>query len=129
MATWHEALSIGVPLIDMQHKQLLDQMDTLLEALNTKQNAKEIMNMVAFLDMYVNNHFGYEEQCMHMKQCPSAGQNKAAHEFFQMRLKMIRETLNQQKPSNTFAKQILQELLSWFTNHIRTVDTKLGMCK
>jgi hemerythrin len=129
MGTWHTSLSIGIPLIDMQHKQLLDQMDVLLEALNTKQDAKQITNIMAFLDMYVNNHFGYEEQCMHIKQCPAAGQNKAAHEYFQMRLRMIRETLGQKKTTSTSATQVLEELLSWFVNHIRTVDTKLGTCK
>jgi hemerythrin len=127
--TWHKSLSIGVPLIDMQHKQLLDQMDLLLEALNTQQDAKQITNIMAFLDMYVNNHFGYEEQCMHIKQCPAAGQNKVAHEYFQMRLKMIRETLEQKKTSKTIATQVLEELLSWFVHHIRTTDMKLGGCK
>lgn len=129
MGTWHASLSIGIPLIDMQHKQLLDQMDVLLEALNTKQDAKQITNMMAFLDMYVNNHFGYEEQCMHIKQCSAAGQNKVAHEYFQMRLKMIRETLDQKRTTGIGAAQVLEELLAWFVNHIRTIDTKLGTCK
>lgn len=129
MATWHDSLSIGVPLIDIQHKQLLNQIDTLLEALNAKQDAQQITSMLAFLDRYVNNQFGYEEQCMHLKQCSAVGRNKLAHEYFQMRLKIIREMLGQKKPSNSVAKQILEELLFWFTNPIRVIDTKLGTCK
>lgn len=126
MATWQNSLSIGIPLIDMQHKQLLDQMDALLNAISTQQDAKQIKNLMAFLDMYVNNHFGYEEQCMHIKKCPIAQQNKLAHEYFQIRLKMIREMLEQNKTSSMSTKQILEELLAWFTNHIRTIDIKVG---
>ncbi len=33
VSTWNEYLKIGIPLLDFQHKQLLDQIDTLIEAL------------------------------------------------------------------------------------------------
>ena len=129
MATWQPALAIGIPLIDMQHKQLLDQMDSLLDALTAQQDTKQLGMLMGFLDMYVNNHFGYEEQCMHIKQCPVAGQNKAAHEYFQTRLTLIRDTIKQQQVSKTLAKQTLEELRSWFITHIQGIDVKLGACK
>lgn len=127
--TWNESLSVGVPLIDMQHKQLLDQMDLLLVAFNTKKDTKQIVNLLMFLDMYVNNHLGYEEQCMHLKQCPIAAQNKAAHEHFKVRLKTLRAMLDQPTCSGAIAQQVLTELQLWFLNHIRSLDVRLRACK
>ncbi|HEY9762431.1 MAG TPA: hemerythrin domain-containing protein [Trichocoleus sp.] len=66
MGTWNDALQIGVPLVDLQHQQLLDQMDLLVDALRNKKDPKQILSIMKFLDMYVSNHFGYEEQCMHI---------------------------------------------------------------
>lgn len=124
--TWNESLVIGLPLIDMQHKQLLDQMDELLEALNNKQDPKQIVNIMGYLDMYVNNHFGYEEQCMNFKKCPVAGKNKVAHEYFKTRLGAIRQMIDNHGTSELIAKQVSVELLGWFVNHIRTIDVKLS---
>ena len=129
MATWQPSLAIGIPLIDMQHKQLLDQMDSLLDAINAHHDSKQVGMLMGFLDMYVNNHFSYEEQCMHLKQCPVAGQNKAAHEYFQQRLTLIRDTLKQQQASQALAKKTLEELRSWFVAHIKGIDVHLGAWK
>lgn len=131
MATWNQNLSIGVPLIDLQHQQLLDQMDTLVLALQGKQSKQQILSIISFLDMYVANHFGYEEECMHIKQCSVAGQNKLAHEYFVERLELLRQDLNRANDGTTLEKlgqQVSQEILGWFVNHIRSIDRQLGTC-
>lgn len=127
-SSWNSSLAIGQPLIDMQHKQLLDQMDALVAALNANNDPQKIGQLLQFLDMYVENHFGYEEQCMHIQKCPIAGTNKAAHEQFKIRLAGIRLMIEQQRSSVTIAQRISTDLLDWFLNHIRTIDISLRSC-
>ncbi len=126
--SWQENLAIGDPLIDMQHKQLLDQMDELVAALQKNSEAKQTQRLLRFLTMYVDNHFGHEEQCMHIRKCPVASQNRAAHEYFKARLDGVQSMLNRQRPSALIAERVSKELLDWFINHIRTIDSQLGAC-
>lgn len=128
-STWNASLAIGIPLIDMQHQQLLEQMDALVDALKSKKDPKQIHNLLSFLTMYVNNHFGYEEQCMHIKQCPVAGQNKSAHEYFIAKLGLIKEQLNRQQSTDLLAQQVSNDLLNWFVSHIKGIDVRLSSCK
>lgn len=127
-SSWNSTLAIGHPLIDMQHKQLLDQMDALVAALNANSDPKHIRHLLQFLDMYIENHFGYEEQCMHLQQCPVAGRNKSAREQFKVRLTGIRSLIEQQRSSSTIAQRISTDLLDWFVNHIQTIDINLRSC-
>lgn len=128
MSTWNETLKIGVPLIDLQHKQLLDQMDLLVESLKAKQDTSKLLSILKFLDMYVANHFGYEEKCMHINSCPAAGNNKAAHGYFVSRMQVIKGQIQAQKSVDLIANQVTHELLNWFVNHIRGIDKQLGPC-
>lgn len=128
MTTWNDSLKIGVPLVDIQHQQLFDQMDLLVDAIRNKKDFKQIKNILRFLKMYVSNHFGYEEQCMHIHKCPAAGQNQAAHLYFNNRLSEIETLVNSTKSLDQVADKITQELINWFISHIRGIDTQLGPC-
>lgn len=76
MRTWNESLKIGIPLLDCQHEQLLDQMDQLLTAMDNHKGDQELRSIMGFLKMYTNNHFNYEESCMDSYKCPIACDNK-----------------------------------------------------
>lgn len=128
MPTWNSSLKIGVPLIDIQHEQLFDQMDKLVDAIKKKQDPRQLSNILKFLKMYVNNHFGYEEQCMHINRCPAAGQNTNAHQYFVMRLAEIEQQIQSAKNLDLLADKITDELINWFINHIRNIDHQLGTC-
>ncbi|MGK7903999.1 MAG: bacteriohemerythrin [Hormoscilla sp.] len=125
-STWNESLKIGIPLIDLQHQQLLEQMDRLTEAMENQKSLQEIRRILIFLDQYVDTHFNYEEQCMHINKCPVAAKNKNAHAHFLKTLKSIHDRIEQQKySSNGLIAQIDIELKNWFVNHIKGIDTQL----
>ncbi|QQE64649.1 hemerythrin [Leptolyngbya sp. BL0902] len=128
MATWNESLKIGVPLIDVQHQQLFDQMDLLVDSIRNKKDFKQIKNILHFLKMYVANHFGYEEQCMHLYKCPMAGQNQLAHLYFNKRLTEIEVLVDSAQSLDHVADKVSQELIHWFVNHVRGIDSNLGPC-
>jgi len=122
---WTESLKTGVPEIDRQHQQLINQMNLLYEAIQNDQGMQEIQNIMTFLSKYVNDHFGYEESCMYRYQCPVAKENKSAHLHFINSLNEIKQELNSQGASVNLAIKVNQNLLEWFANHIRKIDSQL----
>ncbi|OZH55108.1 hemerythrin [Hydrocoleum sp. CS-953] len=125
VSTWNESLKIGIPLLDFQHKQLLDQMDALMEGLEKNKGKQELKSIFSFLEMYVNNHFKYEESCMDMYKCPVACTNKGAHAQFRNNLEIISKSINQNQSEKIIALEVKSKLLDWFVNHIKSIDIKL----
>lgn len=123
--TWNDSLKIGIPLLDIQHEQLLDQMDKLLESMRNNKQTEELRSIMVFLKMYVNNHFNYEESCMNLYQCPVACQNKDAHSRFTDTLNNINQKIESNQPLESISSLVQKELLDWFVNHIKSIDTKL----
>ena len=126
--TWNDALAIGIPLLDCQHQQLLDQMDALLEAIEQQKGQQELRSIMGFLKMYINNHFNYEESCMTLYKCPVACNNQNAHARFMQTLDDINRQIENKQPLNLISLRVKQELVDWFVNHIKSVDIKLKPC-
>ncbi len=95
VSTCNESLKIGISWLNFQHKQLLDKMDTLIEALEKNQGKQELKLTLSFLETYVNNHCQYEESCMDMYKCPVACTNKGARGQFRNNLEAISKSINQ----------------------------------
>lgn len=126
--TWDESLSVGIPEIDQQHKQLIDQMNELTDAIQKNAVQEEINPILQFLEKYINQHFSLEESCMNKYKCPIAAENKTAHEHFIKKFQEIKEELTLKGPSLVLALKINKELLGWFMNHIKKIDPKLKRC-
>lgn len=126
--TWNSSLQIGDPEIDRQHKQLIDQMNCLVQALQRNTAKEEVNKILRFLDLYIQQHFGHEEDCMHRHRCPVANQNKAAHAHFIKTFKEIRSDFENNGTSFLLVLKINENLLDWFINHIRKIDTELKPC-
>jgi hemerythrin len=128
LVIWNNSLTVGVPEIDQQHKQLIDQLNLLVDAMHANSGKQEIQKIVHFLDIYVAKHFGYEEECMHKHKCPVASENAAAHCQFIKNLKEIKTELNQKGPSLLLAIKVNEHLLDWFVNHIKKLDREIKVC-
>ncbi|MDJ1177385.1 bacteriohemerythrin [Roseofilum sp. BLCC_M91] len=123
--TWTDSLKIGIPLLDLQHQQLLDEMDRLLEGLKTKKSSREIKSILKLLDGYVAVHFRYEEGCMNNYQCPVGCDNQKAHQNFVQMLTQIKSEIENHQKFDLVADQVQRNLLDWFVNHIRRIDKQL----
>lgn len=128
LVIWNNSLTVGIPEIDLQHKQLIEQLNLLVDAMHANSGKEEIQRIVHFLDIYVDQHFSYEEGCMHRYKCPVASQNAAAHCQFINTLKEIKTELNQKGPSLLLAIKVNEQLLDWFVNHIKKIDRELKPC-
>ncbi|MGC9505216.1 bacteriohemerythrin [Baaleninema sp.] len=123
---WNDSLKIGIPEIDQQHKQLIEQMGLLVEAMRENQAHSEIAQILKFLEKYIDRHFGFEEQCMESYRCPVACQNKEAHAKFIKNFQEIKTQFDREGSSLSLVLKVNQSLLDWFLNHIRKIDTQLA---
>ncbi|MEM9539447.1 MAG: hemerythrin family protein [Cyanobacteria bacterium P01_E01_bin.42] len=125
---WSNSLKIGIPEIDKQHQQLIEQMGRLYTAIQKDRGNNEIQEILRFLNQYVVEHFGYEESCMLKYKCPIALKNKTKHNEFKANLKAIEEEFRTKGASENLAIEINRNLLEWFANHIKSIDTSLKSC-
>lgn len=125
LVIWNDALKIGLPEVDQQHKRLIDQLNRLVDAMQANRGAAEIQEIVRFLDIYVEQHFNYEESCMHRFNCPVGAQNQAAHAHFIKVLTEVKTELRSTGASLALALKVNGQLLDWFVNHIKKVDIQL----
>lgn len=125
---WSNSLKIGIPEIDRQHQQLIEQMGYLYNAIQQDRGEREIKEILKFLNKYVVEHFGHEESCMLKYRCPVAQQNKAKHSEFTANLRAIETEFLTKGASENLAIEINKNLLQWFANHIKSIDTSLKSC-
>ncbi len=125
MVKWDESYSIGFPVIDEQHKKLVEIIDKVATKLeNNDGGFDSLLEVVTELDNYVEEHLSFEEALMRKTNYPDYDDQLAQHNG--LRKKM--ESLNIFDETNTdaFFKDMLQYLFRWLINHIANTDRHLG---
>ena len=129
MITWDDAMSTGVPEIDVQHKEIIEKHNEFAEALANYSFARqEAGDMLDFLQFYATWHFQREEQCFAKYQCPAAAANKQAHADFIRQFGHFYEQWHTEGMDLDLIKETFAELGAWIENHILRTDTQLRPC-
>lgn len=126
--TWSDSLSVGVPMIDIQHKELIMAFNELSDAIENGQGASAIKKLLMFLQYYAEWHFDNEESCAAKHQCPIAETNQQAHKRFLDIFSNLKKQYTESGESDEIARQIHQELADWLISHILKIDTQIGDC-
>ncbi|HSL98843.1 MAG TPA: bacteriohemerythrin [Candidatus Limnocylindria bacterium] len=123
---WTEDLSVGVGVIDAQHKELFATADALLEAVGRGEGHGEVTKAVAFLEEYVENHFRMEE--MYMKRYSYTGypEHKIEHTTFIGDFYDMRQELDNNGVTPELTVRLAETLGDWLVNHIGRMDRALG---
>ena len=86
---WNDGLSVGVELVDEQHKELLSKMNDISNAIEKNQGVESITKTLDFMMDYTDYHFGTEEKHMEATDYPRIEYHKKMHvEFVDMIKKM-----------------------------------------
>ena len=122
--------TIGIEEIDQQHEELLERMDYLRDAMRRGQSREIIQDTLRFLEKYVVEHFDTEVKYMQRRHYPGILLHKAEHEIFLKDFHAFKDkftALQAKGEITTFlGVDIVRRLNDWFTNHIATVDKKMG---
>ncbi len=123
---WTQDLSVGVEEIDSQHKELFDRINNLDSAMKQGMAKEEVVRLIDFLDTYVIKHFGAEEKYMTDYAYSGYSLHKTKHNWFKKEFSDIRTKLDSEGITPDVIILSNNLLITWFSNHIRTIDMMLG---
>ncbi|MFC1809062.1 bacteriohemerythrin [Candidatus Omnitrophota bacterium] len=123
---WNDNLSVGVQLIDEQHKMLIERLNDVSQALEVKQGEREIIKTLSFLIEYTDFHFSAEEKHMAENNYPGLDEQKIQHQEFITMLKTLEGDFEEEGSTPALADAINTFLLNWLTSHIQGLDKKFG---
>ena len=124
--TWTSDLSVGIELIDEQHKMLIKHLNDLSQSLESGQGPAKISTTLNFLIDYTNFHFTAEEKHMAANGYPELENPKTMHEEFKSTLASLEEDLEEEGATQLLADSIDTLLVKWLFEHIRTIDVTFG---
>ncbi len=123
---WDDSLSVGIDIVDEQHKTLIQRLTQLSKAVETSQGASEILKSLEFMYEYTDFHFTDEEKQMAKYAYPGLEEQKKMHSEFTTALKQLEEDFEDEGATGSLADSINTYLLNWLVNHIKGEDVKFG---
>lgn len=119
---WSEKLSIGIKVIDDQHKKLIEQINILHSAMR-EGKSKEVMGpILEELRAYTKYHFSNEEIAFERYNYSGKMSHIQKHNGFIKRLGEIADQYD--SGSMTISINLLDFLNKWISEHIQREDRK-----
>jgi hemerythrin len=126
MIEWEEKYSIGISIIDEEHKELIRIMNAAMVAKQHNDNIDEISKLLKELTTYALKHFSTEESYMAEFNYPEFQYHKEEHHDFS---KKAIEYCNRVIEGDChIANEILEYLKQWLVSHIQITDKKYVEC-
>lgn len=123
---WQESLSVGIDIIDSQHRTWIKHFNDTARAVATRENRVQISRTLGFLVDYSEAHFATEEQIMLANDYPELGEHRARHEELRTTLASLVQEYEEEGATENLAEGIENFLGNWLVNHIRDVDARFG---
>ncbi len=123
---WDDSLSVGVELIDDQHKMLIQRISDLSKAVSAGQGPSEIMKVLGFMMDYTDFHFSTEEKHMERLGFPGKDGHMKQHKEFIGMIQSLDSDFREEGATQQLSSSINTFLIDWLINHIKVVDCKFG---
>lgn len=123
---WTENLTVGVDIIDNQHRGIFSRVNNLLSAMAQGKGRDEVSKVIAFLADYVVKHFRSEEELMVKNNYTGYPSQRAEHAQFIKDFSGIKKEFEASGVTPHLVIQVQQRLCNWLTNHIGNEDKKIG---
>ncbi len=119
---WSDKFSVGISLLDEQHKRLIDMINRLIEFHNIASLSENIIETLRSMSMYALTHFEYEEKIMIDYSYPDYTSHKEQHEEFKKKVASFYSAT----PISVDAlnANVVEYLKSWLIYHILKEDMK-----
>jgi hemerythrin len=124
LVEWDEKYSVGIPLIDNQHKELIRLTNKLYQGcLGGDEKAREffMITVRGVLD-YVKYHFSAEENLLKNAKYPLLEDHKKEHESFVLQL--VNDVKSYHDGRKFVPNSFVRYLRDWILSHIAMTDTQ-----
>jgi hemerythrin len=122
---WNPRLSVGIDIIDDQHKVLLDKINELIRAILEGGGRGHISKVLDFLNSYIDEHFNLEERIMRENNSPGYEHHKNEHDRFKAEFDGMYRSIKEKGISPTTLADLEKKLITWLLRHISELDTKI----
>ena len=123
---WTQNLSVGISMIDDQHKMWFEKAEALFDAGKNNKAKEYVGELLDFLEDYTKKHFTDEEVYMQKIHYPGYAEQKQAHTAFITQLSKLRSDYNSSGGNLLVILNANQMVLEWLTKHISNMDKKIG---
>ena len=126
IVTWHSSYSVGIPLVDEQHKELINLTNKLFTSCIQGNESSKIIFMRTIRGAvdYIGYHFSTEEKVMERIRYPGFAAHKKEHTDF------VREVLHEVEEFKNGKKftpiSFVHYLKDWVLTHIAVSDKQMG---
>ena len=126
MWEWETKFSVGVEVIDKQHKNLVDLINS-IETCNEKDtiDVKQVSSIIQKLIHYTQTHFKEEEEVMRRHAFAGLERHKKLHKDFIDKVKLFEDKF--EKGPKQVLEIMLPFLTKWLQHHILVEDKKYSM--
>lgn len=115
---WTREFDSGIPVIDTQHKRIVEFINELDDACRTH-NAAETQHVMEGLLNYTVTHFEFEEDLQEKAGYPFLKAHRRIHEIF---MKKVAEIRSRAEKGQDVAPELLVLLKGWLASHIKGED-------
>jgi hemerythrin-like metal-binding protein len=123
--TWTEEMSVGVKVLDDDHKNLIEMLNQLNDGILAGKGRETLGVVIEKLLEYTNFHFAREERLFIETGYPGGAAHKEEHESLSRRVKNLQSRFESGQ-SLEVSMETMAFLKSWLTNHIQGSDQKYG---
>ena len=124
LISWTDDLSVGVAIIDEQHKGLVDLINELNAAMRQRRSDAVLVGVLERLKLYTVKHFATEEEIFDKFGYPDAGSHKKAHRELVEKVLAFEAELKSGRAKVTM--EIMRFLKDWLVGHIMGTDKRYG---
>lgn len=120
---WNSSYETGIASVDEQHKELLRQVDVLLDP-SKADRAKATLD---FLGQYVIKHFSHEEMLQAKSKYPKAAKHKQLHTDLIATYRGLRADMDKTPDKQSLhVMKISRILMQWLAEHIKGADKEFA---
>lgn len=119
---WGERFSVGVAVLDEQHKELIRMLNCLIDHPRAGADSEPMVDVLEKMTQYAAYHFRTEEQLFSEYEYPQYAAHNAEHTEF--KTKAARFCMEAIARKNGLAGEVLHYLRAWLMNHILVSDMK-----
>jgi len=123
---WEESYKLGDEIIDSQHRQLFNLINSLLSSCINGDNEDVLKNALGFLVNYTIHHFNDEEALQKKCNFPEYENHKEMHENFKLTVYELVKRFEAKGSSFKLGSDLKSIVVKWLVNHILYEDKKIA---
>ncbi len=117
---WNESFSVGVALLDQQHKNLVEMINALIEVPGATVRSETVSTLLSRLTEYSIKHFDTKERIFRVTDYPNAVEHKETHTQFRMKLARLCESA--MRHDEAVPAALLEFMKEWLEQHLQGMD-------